>query len=59
MKLNKDIFSDFRNGDEVNILSSKHMTVDFDKGSIGLSFDISFIYHLVYIKILNLVFRFY
>lgn len=56
--LNKDFKKDWRTyGGDVVIADFSHAEISFDKDSIGISVDISLKYRMVYIKVLNLVFR--
>ena len=60
MMFNKNFKDDWRvyNG-QISVLTTKHLSIDVDKDYIGLGIEISHIYRLIYIKLLNLVFTVY
>lgn len=56
--LNKDFKKDWKTfSGEIVIADFSHAEISFDKEFIGLSVDISLEYRMIYIKVLNLVFR--
>lgn len=58
--INKDFKRDWKYyGGEVNIIDTKHFSLDFDKDYITFQISFSWSYRLLVISIFNLVFRFH
>ena len=58
--INKNFKRDWKlYGGEVNIIDTKHFSLDFDKDCIAFKICFSWKFRLLVISIFNLVFRFY
>lgn len=58
--INKDFKRDWKYfSGEVNVIDTKHFSLDFDKDCITFQISFSWSYRLLVISIFNLVFRFY
>ena len=55
---NKDFARDWKIfGGEINILCTKHFSLDFDKDFVGLEFTVSPVLKIIHIQVLNLILR--
>ena len=58
--INKNFKQDWKryNG-EINVIDCKHFSVDIDKDYFGFVLEFSITFRMVYIKIFNIVIRFF
>ena len=58
--INKNFKQDWqRYNGEITVIDCKHFSFDIDKDWLGVGFDISLGFRMIYIKILCLAIRFY